>query len=232
MIGSPEIHPLVRAAGEEGRLPDWARCSEARREHVAGVTELMGRWASELDLGEAERVRWRAAGVLHDALREASAEELRFWTDRDWALPLLHGPACAARLREEGVRDEELLEAVAYHTVGRRGLGRLGRFLYLADFLEPGRDFLGDVRERLRALLPDREVEALLSVAALRIARRLEVRGTIHPDTVAMWNDVLEREGDEAEGRPVPAADAPGLTPPSGEAGGASGAEAGAKDRP
>lgn len=227
MTPSPEIHPLVRAAGEDGRFPDWARCSKERRDHVDRVAELMERWGSELELDEADRVRWCAAAVLHDALREASAEELRFWTDRDWDLPLLHGPACAARLREEGVGDEELLEAVAHHTVGRRGLGRLGRFLYLADFLEPGRDALEDVRERLRALLPGQEVEALLSVVALRIAHRLEVRGTIHPDTVAMWNGVLEREGEEAEGRPVPTADAPGRSPASGGRGGASGASGG-----
>ena len=227
MTASPEIHPLVRAAGEEGRFPDWARCSDARRDHVERVAELMGRWGAELELDEADRVRWRAAAVLHDALREAGAEELRFWTDRDWDLPLLHGPACAARLREEGVGDEELLEAVAYHTVGRRGLGRLGRFLYLADFLEPGRDILEEVRERLRALLPGQEVEALLSVVALRIAHRLEVRGTIHPDTVAMWNGVLARESEEAEGRPVPGADAPGRSPTSGVRGEASGASGG-----
>lgn len=208
------VHPLVRAAGREGRLPAWARCSEGRREHVGRVADLLGGWAEELELSGTDRVRWRAAGVLHDALRGAGADELRFWTDRDWPLPLLHAPACASRLRDEGVEDEELLEAIAHHPVGRAGLGRLGRHLYLADFLEPGREFLPDVRERLRAILPDQEAEALLSVTGLRLARRLELRGGIRPETVEMWNWLLETRGEEAEGRPTPDPEAPGRTTP------------------
>lgn len=193
------LHPLVRAAGREGRLPAWARCSDGRREHVARVADLLAGWSGELGLPEADRVRWRAAGVLHDALRGAGPEELRFWTDRDWPLPLLHAPACAGRLRDEGVGDEELLEAIAYHPVGRAGLGRLGRHLYLADFLEPGRSFLPDVRERLRWIMPGEPAEALLSTVALRIAHRLEVRGALRPRTIAFWNRLLEESG---EGRP------------------------------
>lgn len=202
-------------------MPGWARCSDDRRAHVERVAELLGSWAGELELSGRDAVRWRAAGVLHDALRGAGPEELRFWSDRDWPLPLLHAPACAARLREEGVDDEELLDAVAHHPVGRSGLGRLGRFLYLADFLEPGRDFLPDVRERLRSILPGEDAEALLSVTALRLARRLELRGEIHPGTVAMWNWLLEERGEEAEGRPTPGEDAPGRI-----AGGPAGPEA------
>lgn len=208
--GGAPLHPLVRAAGREGELPAWARCSEGRREHVERVAELLEDWAGEMGLSGPDRVRWRAAGVLHDALRGAGPDELRFWTDRDWPLPLLHAPACAARLRDEGVEDEELLDAIAHHPVGRAGLGRLGRHLYLADFLEPGREFLPDVRERLRSILPGQESEALLSVTALRLARRLELRGGIRPETVEMWNWALETRGQEAEGRPVPDAGAPG----------------------
>lgn len=203
--GSPsgaELHPIVRAAGEEGRLPDWARCSERRRAHADRVADLMDGWAAGLDLGERDRVRWRAAALLHDALRGAEPRELIHWTERDWPGLLLHGPACAARLREEGVEDEELLEAIEYHTLGHPELRRIGRYLYLADFLDPGRQFLEEVRERLRALLPDDPNEALLSVAALRLAHRLEVRGRIHPLTVEFWNRLLEEAepGDDAEG--------------------------------
>lgn len=194
--GADDLHPLVRGAGTDGRLPDWARCSPDRREHVRRVADLLDRWGETLELSPEDRVRWRAAGILHDALRDAGPEELRFWSDRDWPLPVLHAPACAARLREEGVEDEELLEAVAHHPVGRPGLDRLGRHLYLADFLEPGRSFLEEVRERLRTILPGQEAEGMLSVTALRLAHRLEVRGGIHSRTVEMWNWLLE-EADE-----------------------------------
>lgn len=152
----------------------------------------MTSWAEALGLDEEDRIRWRAAAFLHDALRQADVEELAFWTGRDWEPALLHGPACAGRLREEGVEDEELLRAIAYHTLGHHDLGELGRHLYLADFLEPGREILPDVRERLRSLVPDETLEALLSVVALRIAHRLEVRGGLRPETVAFWNRLLE----------------------------------------
>lgn len=207
------LHPIVRDAGRKGRLPAWARCPEERREHVERVAGLLGGWAEELGLADDDVVRWKAAGILHDALRGAGPDELRFWTDRDWPLPLLHAPACAGRLREEGVDDGELLDAIAHHPIGRAGLGRIGRFLYLADFLEPGREFLEDVRERLRATLPEDEAEALLSVTALRVARRLEVRGRIRSDTVGMWNWLLETRAGDAEGRPSPSPGAPGVGP-------------------
>lgn len=195
---SPHRH--VVAAGREGELPPWSRTSESRREHVERVAGLMDRWAEELELDEAEKVRWRAAARLHDALRGAEEEELRFWSDRAGPAPVLHGPACARRLRQEGVEDRELLDAIAHHTFGHPDFGRLGRYLYLADFLEPGRTIVPEVRKRLRALLPGEPLEALLSVVALRIAHRLEVRGAIAPETVAFWNRLLE-ESSEGEAR-------------------------------
>ena len=214
----------MRAAGAEGRLPDWARVSGGRRAHLEGVADLLTSWADDLGLPEEERIRWRAAAFLHDALRQADREELRFWTELDWDLALLHGPACAERLREEGVEDEELLRAITYHTLGHPDLGPLGRHLYLADFLEPGRAFLPDVRERLRSLLPAEPLEALLSVVALRIAHRLEVRGGIREETVAFWNRLLEEAG-EAGDAEVPAA-APGAGSGPGAAAGPEGEDA------
>ncbi len=189
---STSLHPLVAAVGRDGRLPAWARMSEDRRAHVERVVDLMDGWGEELELADAERVRWRAAARLHDALRGAGEEELRFWSDRDGPTALLHGPACARRLEEEGVEDDELVAAVEFHTLGHPGMGRLGRHLYLADFLEPGRSFLPEVRERLRLLMPERALETLLSVVALRIAHRLEVRGPVAPETTAFWNRLLE----------------------------------------
>ncbi len=185
-------HPLVAAAGREGRLPEWARCGEKRRAHIEGVAALMSEWSERLGLPDRERVRWAAAARLHDALRDASPGELRQEAALDWPAALLHGPACAARLRAEGVEDGDLLGAVAYHTVGHPEFGRLGEYLYLADFLEPGRSYLPEVRERLRAILPAERLEALLSVVGLRLAHRLEVRGPIRPETVALWNRLVE----------------------------------------
>lgn len=171
------------------------------------MAELLTGWAEARGLPEEDRIRWRAAGYLHDALRQAGPDELTFWTERDWDPALLHGPACAARLREEGVEDEALLRAVTYHTLGHPELDDLGRHLYLADFLEPGRQILPDVRERLRSILPDEPLEALLSVVALRIAHRLEVRGGIRRETVDFWNRLLEEADEDGAGAGGPGTD-------------------------
>ena len=49
-----------------------------------------------------------------------------------------------------GIEDEEVLDAIRYHTSGRAGMTPLGMLVYLADLLEEGRDF--DGIEELRAL--------------------------------------------------------------------------------
>lgn len=158
------------------------------------VAALLDSWAERLDLPEDERDRWRAAAYLHDALRDASPDALGAWVASDESLPdaVLHGPAAAARLREEGVRDEELLAAVAFHTVGDPGFGRLGRALYAADFLDPGRGFLPERRAELRDRAPEDLDAVVRDVAAVRI-RDLVARGTpLNGHTVRFWNVLAE----------------------------------------
>lgn len=190
-------HTLVRAAAS-GRLPEWAEAGPARREHMARVAELLDSWAGAAGLDEVERTRWRAAGYLHDALRDASADSLRRMmpaTADPFPDELLHGPAAAERLRGEGVEDEELLAAIAFHTLGYEGFGTLGRALYAADFLDPGRGFLEGERAELRARMP-RELDAVVREVARRRIGDLLGRGTrLHPRTVAFWNALAEEQG-------------------------------------
>jgi len=150
-------------------------------------------WAAELGLGAADRQRWRAAGILHDALRDAPPETLRPTVEGDWPDKLLHGPACAARLRKEGVTDEELLLAVSFHSVGHPEFGDLGRFLFLADFLEPGRSFLEEERAALRARLPADRDGVLADVIGMRLTRLFEQRRAVHIASVEFWNRVVGR---------------------------------------
>lgn len=190
------LHPIVRAAAE-GRLPDWATVGPARREHVERVSELLDSWAVDLSLEDADRRRWRSAGFLHDVLRESDPEVLRTRVPPDLALlpgSVLHGPAAAERLRVEGVRDGELLRAVAFHTIGDPCLGDLGRALYSADFLEPGRSFLREWRAALRERMPDELDAVCREVAGARIRSALERGQTLLPQTVGFWN-VLAGEG-------------------------------------
>ncbi|HIC63038.1 MAG TPA: HD domain-containing protein, partial [Gemmatimonadetes bacterium] len=151
------LHPTVEAA-VEGRLPDWSTVSSARYEHMMRVSSLLGNWAESLHLSEVETAHWRASGYLHDALREDDPETLRPKIPSrfgNWPPEMLHGPAVTEKLRSEGILDDELLSAIAYHSVGHKSLNRLGRALYCADFLEPGRMFRVEWCESMRARMPE-----------------------------------------------------------------------------
>ncbi len=192
------LHPVIAAAAA-GDLPEWAAVRSWRRAHMAAVAELLGRWADELGLGRRDRQRWRAAGWLHDALRDADAEGLTAEAG-EYPPGVRHGPAVAARLAAAGVEDRELLEAIHYHTLGRRGWGELGRFLYLADYLEPGRSFDPVERASLIVRLPHEPAEVLKRVCALRISYQLGHGVPLHHETVEFWNGLA---GDEGGGRRV-----------------------------
>ena len=190
---SEPLSPVVEAAAR-GELPEWAVASPARREHMARVAALLAEWAEELSLSPADRTRWAAVGWLHDALRDAPPDELRREVPdelRHLPGPALHGPAAAERLRDGA--DPALLQAIRYHTIGHPSLDRLGKALYLADFLEPGRDFEIEWRKSLRARMPAEMDEVLLEVLGARLQHLVEVRKTIRPETAAFWSANVKR---------------------------------------
>jgi HD superfamily phosphohydrolase YqeK len=190
------LTPSLEAAAS-GRLPSWAVVGEERRAHIERVAALMDEWAVQLGLPAAERRRWRAAAWLHDALRDAPPETLRDTVPeelRDVPPLLLHGPAAAARLRAEGVEDEGLLAAVGYHTLGSVHFDDAGRALYLADFLEPGRDFEPDWRAALRARMPEARDDVLREVVFARIRHVMNTARELRPETVEFWNSLAERQ--------------------------------------
>lgn len=180
---------IERAAA--GELPAWSVVSERRRAHISRVALLMQGWAESLQLPESESARWRAAAWLHDALRDESPAQLREQVPpelRELPDRLLHGPAAAARLRAEGCDDDALLDAVAFHTIGSERLDRLGRALYLADFLEPGRSFSPAWRAALRARMPGALDDVLRAVVRARIEHVLAAGSTMRAETLAFWN--------------------------------------------
>ncbi len=190
------MHPLVERAAQ-GELPWWTEADRDRRGHMARVAALLAAWGVALGLPEEERVRWAAGAWLHDALRSADPESLRGRVPPAMSvLPgrLLHGPAAAERLRVDGVRDGELLHAIAYHTLGHPGLGALGRALFAADFLEPGRDLLNEWRSALRARMPGALTDVVREVLGARIAHLVERRSTLRPETMAFWNSLAEAD--------------------------------------
>lgn len=171
-----------------GRLPAWAQAGERRRAHIGRVAALMDAWARAIDLPPEERARWAAAAWLHDALRDADPDSLRTEVPEAFrGLPgkLLHGPAAAERLAAAGADDGELLDAVRLHTLGSERFGRLGRALYLADFLEPGRTLDPAWTASLRARMPHDADAVLREVVERRVEHVLRDSGSVHPETRA-----------------------------------------------
>ena len=196
MIAARKVHARIAEAAE-GRLPDWSVAGSERRAHMGRVAALLDEWAEALGLDEPERLRWRAAGWLHDALRDERPDALRpLVPERFRGLPgkILHGPAASERLRADGVTSADLLDAVAFHTLGDAGLGRLGRALYAADFLDPGRAFLPEWRAALRARMPEELDGVVREIVRARIGHLLERELPLRPETVGLWN-ALTSEG-------------------------------------
>lgn len=187
------IHPALAAAAE-GILPGWAEVSEARRGHLKRVADLMETWARTFRLPPDDVARWRAAGLLHDALRDAAPASLRPLVEpalRELDEDLLHGPAAAARLRDDGVDDPPVLLAVAWHTLGHPELDRLGRALYLADHLEPGRTYATAVHAARRERVGTEMDAVLRELAAERIARGVRQGRPLLEPTVRFWNGIV-----------------------------------------
>lgn len=156
------------------------------------MATLLSRWATELDLPEMERTRWAAAGWLHDALRDAPPAELRLLLppeDAELPAATLHGPAAALRLGDDA--DPALRTAVRYHTFGHPDLDHLGRALYLADFLEPGREFEVEWRAELAARMPHDMDRVLVEVLASRLQFLIAARRALRMETVAFWSAAI-----------------------------------------
>jgi predicted HD superfamily hydrolase involved in NAD metabolism len=163
-----------------------ARLSDKRYGHTVRVADTAESLAREHGLDPA---RTRLAALLHDAARETEPEEYLRLAD-EWGLPvgdperqspkLLHGPVAAELARRElGVEDDEVLAAIRAHTVGRAGMGPLALALYVADKIEPARDYpsVHKIRELASKDLYEAAAESLRRAIAHN-----EGRGkSIHP---------------------------------------------------
>jgi len=147
-----------------------ASLSRPRLAHSREVARL----ASELcDRFHADEDKGYIAGISHDLARELDPAEMLLLAERDgqpvrdWerANPLLlHGRAAAAILtKHTGYADEETLQALRDHVTGRGGMGPISRIVFVADFLEPTRDFVSpEFRRRTLGLSLNEMVLAVL----------------------------------------------------------------------
>jgi predicted HD superfamily hydrolase involved in NAD metabolism len=190
MIGEKEAMDIISA-----RLSP-NRCQHSRE--VAGMARQMAEQYGE------DPDRAYLTGLLHDYAKGIPGDELikiaeqnNLITDEvDRLVPdLLHAPVGAFLLeRDLGVTDAAILQAVSCHTVGSLNMSQLDKIIYLADMVEPGRDFPG--LERLRCLAERNLDRAMLYGLETTIKYCLDCGRILHPQTIAVRNWFLMRTND------------------------------------
>ena len=168
----------------------------ARFRHSRDVSRTAVRLAERWDV-DVEKAR--TAGILHDCARNLKGEDLLssakanglFLNDIEVLQPaLIHAPLGAILAeRVFGVADWEILQAIRRHTTGAANMTMLDKIIYLADCIEPGRNFPGV--QHLRELAEKNLNSAVLAAYDQGIRFVLDGGGLLHPDTVEGRNSLL-----------------------------------------
>ena len=137
----------------------------------------------------------------HDVARAAKRSEIMRQADRFGltiidierkAPVMLHGPVGAELLRhEDGLDDEEILDAVRYHTTGHPTLTPLGLLVFIADKLEPRKIKSYPYQQELRHIANESLGQAVLEFLCRESALRLQRRRAVHPASVEAINALL-----------------------------------------
>ena len=179
-----------------------ARLSDYRFHHSLCVAEEARRLAQRYG---ADPEKAYTAGILHDIMKDTPAEaQMEVLTQFGAVLDrveqnsptLWHARSGEVFLRNIlAVTDEELLQSVRYHTTGRAGMTLLEKVLFVADFTSADRDY-PDV-DVMRRLADKSLEEAMLYGVEYTIRDLTEKDRAVHPDTVALYNDIVLSIGGE-----------------------------------
>jgi predicted HD superfamily hydrolase involved in NAD metabolism len=169
-----------------------------RWEHTLGVM------ASSLQLAErfgADPGKAELAALLHDYCKYWPVERLRDAVERgqgmqpellDYDVQLLHAPVAAYVVKDEfGIDDEEILDAIRYHTSGRPGMTLLEKIVCLADYIEPNRNFPGV--DTIRAMAEASLEEALIASFDSTLTFLISKRERIYPLTIETRNWLIKQ---------------------------------------
>lgn len=179
--------------------------SEKRYTHSLGVADEAKKLAEKYGI---DPDRAYLAGLVHDCAKEVPPEDMAGILKNKYGVSvdamsrltpkILHGVlgACEAQ-NKFGIYDPEVLDAVKYHTTGKGNMSMLAKIIYIADYIEPNRDF--DGVEELRRLAYADIDEAIIKGIDETIADLL-VRGLLlHPDTIHARNDLVIKRGQKQQ---------------------------------
>lgn len=170
--------------------------TEARYKHSLGVMNTAVKLAEKYS---ADINKAKIAGLIHDCAKEMHKDKLFELYElesgeADKVLrnspALLHGAAGAFIAKNTmGVQDKEILNAIKYHTTGRVNMELLEKIIYLADYIEPARNF--DGVEKLRTLAFEDLDAALILSFDNTIEVVIKRGGLIHSKTVDARNYII-----------------------------------------
>ena len=140
---------MYRSKEIENRVDErFFEMSEKRRNHTANVVKVAKELAHKYGADE-EKAEF--AAKCHDFFRGKNIATINSLV-RHYGLPekyidspnLAHGKLAAEFLEKDlGIDDEEIIDAVSFHTTGRKDMSLLEKIVFIADAIEPNRDYPG-----------------------------------------------------------------------------------------
>ena len=122
------------------------------------------------------------AGIAHDLAKQLDNKQIikivksekHIMTDIEKGKPnLLHGKAASIILRDQyGIRNKDVLEAVAYHTSGCENMGPLAKIIYIADKTESTRN----IDPALKIMCRESALDAILIAVLEKTIGKLKAR--------------------------------------------------------
>ncbi len=139
------------------------------------------------------------AGILHDVMKD-TAPEKQLKIMREYGVELTplemqarklwHAMAGAAYIRHRlNITDEDILNAVRYHTTARAGMSLLEKVLYIADYTSAERDYPGV--EEMRNAADESLEKAMHDALIFSITDLVERELAVHPDTLDAYNEIM-----------------------------------------
>ncbi|HEX2947259.1 MAG TPA: bis(5'-nucleosyl)-tetraphosphatase (symmetrical) YqeK [Clostridia bacterium] len=143
------------------------------------------------------------AGLVHDCAKDLPIETTFTFCDKYGIIiddimkcqpELLHGLVGSYLARDIfGIECPRILAAVEAHTMGREGMDKLCSIVFIADYIEAGRNYPGV--EKIRAAAEESLEKAVVAGIDNTVTHILKKGGLLHPQTVATRNWALKQSG-------------------------------------
>ncbi|HEL2278738.1 TPA: bis(5'-nucleosyl)-tetraphosphatase (symmetrical) YqeK [Streptococcus suis] len=164
----------------------------ARFQHVLGVEQAVLALADQYGC---DPKKASLAALLHDYAKEVEDQVFldliaKYDLDRDllnWDNNIWHGVVGAYKIAEDfGLKDEEIFQAIQRHTIGAGQMTLLDKVLYVADYIEPNRDFPGV--DEARRIARESLDKAVAYETAQTISYLAKKGIPIYPQTLETYN--------------------------------------------